>query len=100
MQFHKCQQMVLTFHYIAPIMTISKVKREMANKMEKRLPVTEETHKRMTEFRDGAGMTYDQVVNLLLDRVAERGEEFQAGAKLAYASKANKPQSSGQGSPD
>lgn len=57
----------------------------MAVKMDKRLPVTEATHNRVTQFRDGAGMTYDEVVNLLLD-IAVSGSETAraAGARYRY----------------
>jgi phage baseplate assembly protein gpV len=56
----------------------------MATKMDKRLPVTANTHKRVTEFRDGAGMTYDQVINMLLDEAAKSGTLRSAGARWKY----------------
>lgn len=60
--------------------------------MDKRLPVTEETHARMTAFREGAGMTFDEAVNLLLDLVSEKGQEYDVGAKLSYELKTGKRQ--------
>ena len=56
----------------------------MASKMEKRLPVTDQTHKRMTEFKDIAGMTYDEAVNLLLDVAVGEETIRNVAARLAY----------------
>jgi phage baseplate assembly protein gpV len=62
----------------------------MTGKMDKRLPITEKTHNRMTRFRDGLGMTYDDAVNLLLDIAAGIGDEFDTGARYSYEIKTGK----------
>ncbi len=56
----------------------------MASKMDKRIPVTDQTHKRVTQFRDGAGLTYDEAINLLLDAVTSEEGVRAAGARLRY----------------
>lgn len=44
-----------------------------------RINVTEETRDRLRDFADGAGITYDDAINFLLDKYAGHFEVWQAG---------------------
>lgn len=61
----------------------------MPEKMDKRLPVTEKTHERVTQLKSMLNMTYDDVINMMID-IIQQGETLEnAGARygLAWRSK-------------
>lgn len=61
----------------------------MPAKMDKRLPVTEQTHERVTKLKAMLNMTYDDVINMMID-IIQQGETLEdAGAHygLAWRSK-------------
>lgn len=43
-------------------------------RLSKRVPVTDETLKRLRDFADGLGTTYDESINFLIDYASEQQE--------------------------
>lgn len=64
----------------------------MGREMTERIAVSEPTKNRVHEFREGAGLTYDEALNLMLDVLSNYGEDDlgQVAALLNYAQKAGK----------
>lgn len=59
--------------------------------MTERIAISEPTKKKLTEFRDGAGMSYDEVISLLLELATLEGEDLKgSGTELGYAHKRGK----------
>jgi hypothetical protein len=64
----------------------------MVRQMTERIAISPEVKERLTKFRDGAGATYDDAIEMLLDLVKEMsGDEATAGTKLHYAKKMGLP---------
>lgn len=56
--------------------------------MTERIAISEPTKKKLTEFRDGAGMSYDGVISLLLDLATLEGEDIEgSAAEIGYATR-------------
>lgn len=56
--------------------------------MTERVSISEETKARLTAFRDGAGMSYDGVISLLLDLATLEGEDIEgSAAEIGYATR-------------
>lgn len=64
----------------------------MGRQMNERIAITEETKERVHAFRQGAGLTYDEALTLMLDILTDNGKDDagQVAAMLNYARKSGK----------